>query len=235
MKVKGPLVTLGVGGVLAAALLIANVALSQAQGETRTQQVAAVAAPSAAASASTSPSASASPAASPAANPVALTQATYAGKVRGGGSLSVVLKGSGAIAYLCDGKNEAWLWGTTDGTAVMLKNRDGGTLTGTRGGGKLTGSITVGGTTWSFALPSGKKPSGVYRSTATVRGAKVVAGWVVLPDGSQVGAWTADGGTVTPAPPLDLAGDDAGGLSGGATVDGAPVTATAVDPTTTAF
>jgi hypothetical protein len=48
----------------------------------------------------------------------------------------------------------------------------------------------------------------------------------VLPDGRQVGAWTADGGTPATAGPIDL-------TSGTATVDGAALTAAAVDPATT--
>jgi hypothetical protein len=230
MKPKGPLVTLAAGAVLAAGLLIANFSFSKAERDATTAAAAsvAVAAPSPSASASASPSGSASASASASASvapAVSTTPVTYAGTVNGGGSLSVVLKGTSAIAYLCDGHNEAWLWGSVDGASVQLKNAKGDTLTATRGGGRLTGSITVHGRRWTFALPTVKKPSGVYRATAKVRGATVVAGWVVLPDGSQVGAWTADGGTVTPAQPIELD-------TGATTVDGASMTAAPADPET---
>jgi hypothetical protein len=231
MKPKGPLVTLAAGAVLAAGLLIANFSFSQAEQDAATT-TAASSAP--AVSPSVSPPASPSPS-SPAASPpaVATTAAvspaapvTSAGRVNGGGSLSVVVKGATAVAYLCDGRNEAWLRGSVNGSALSLNNAKGDTLTATRGGGKLTGSVTVQGTTWTFTLPTVKKPSGLYRATAKVRGATIVAGWVVLPDGSQAGAWTADGGSVTPAPPIDLG-------SGATTVDGAPMTAAPLDPGTT--
>lgn len=225
MKLKGPLVTLAAGGVVAAGLLITNVSLSQRQSQNAASASVAVAAtPSAPPSVTASPSATAS--ASGAAAQVTTGTVTYAGKVDGGGSLSVVVKGAGAVAYLCDGRHEAWLWGQAAGSSLTLRNKAGDTLTGTRGGGRLTGSLigslTVHGTTWTFTLPTVRKPSGLYRATATVRGAKVVAGWVVLPDGSQVGAWTAGGADVRPAPPLDLAG-------GTATVDGVRLVASEPD------
>jgi hypothetical protein len=231
MKLNGPIVTLLAGVVVGAGLLVANLTLTGTD-DTATQVAAsAAAAASASVSASVSPGASASASPSPsAAAPVAAVAAgavaTYAGHVYDGavkgGSLSVVIKGDTAIAYLCDGKIEAWLWGTASGNTLALKNKDGATLTATRGGGKVTGSITVGGKTWTFALPAVKKPSGLYRSTAKIRGATVVSGWVVLPDGTQVGM-SSNGSTEVPAPPIDLA-------TGQVTIDGTPVTATEADP-----
>jgi serine/threonine-protein kinase len=111
---------------------------------------------------------------------------------------------------------------------VALKNRSGDRLTGTRDGGLITGSLTVQGHSWTFSLPSVAKPSGLYRATAKVRGATVVAGWVVLPDGTQVGAWSRDGRDVAPAPAVDLA-------TGQVIVDGAALTATPPDPAATTF
>ncbi|HEX2804782.1 MAG TPA: hypothetical protein VHN80_01260, partial [Kineosporiaceae bacterium] len=162
MKLNGPIVTLLAGVVVGAGLLVANVTLT---GNDDAAKVAAPAA-SAAASTSASPAASASPSvAVKVSAPAAVgTVATYAGHVYNGnvkgGSLSVVIKGDTAIAYLCDGKIEAWLWGKVSGTSLSLKNKDGATLVATRGGGKVTGRITAAGGTWTFALPSVKKPSG---------------------------------------------------------------------------
>ncbi len=47
-------------------------------------------------------------------------------------------------------------------------------------------------------------PSGLYRASAQVRQAKVVGGWIVLPNGSQVGVVDVAGEPTT-APPLDTA------------------------------
>jgi hypothetical protein len=234
MKLNGPIVTLLAGVVVGAGLLVANDTLT-GNDDTATQvaATAAAGAGSASASASTSPPVPASPSASASASAGASVAAvsagvvaTYAGHVYDGatkgGSLSVVIKGDTAIAYLCDGKIEAWLWGTASGNSLSLKNKDGATLTATRGGGKVTGTISAAGGSWTFALPAVKKPSGLYRSTAKIRGATVVSGWVVLPDGTQVGM-SSNGSTEVPAPPIDLG-------TGRVTIDGTQVTATEADP-----
>jgi serine/threonine-protein kinase len=52
------------------------------------------------------------------------------------------------------------------------------------------------------------KPSGLYRAIAIVRGAKIKAGWIVLPDGSQVGSLEPNTNAAAPsatrAPMLDV-------------------------------
>jgi hypothetical protein len=225
MKLNGPIVTLLAGVVVGAGLLVANLTLT---GNSDTANPVAASAPAASASVSPTPSVSASPAAAikVSAPSSAAAVATYAGHVYNGnvkgGSLSIVIKGDTAIAYLCDGKIEAWLWGKVSGTSLSLKNKDGATLVATRGGGKVTGRITAAGGTWTFALPSVKKPSGLYRSTAKIRGANVVTGWVVLPDGSQVGM-SRSGAAASPAPPIDLG-------TGQVTIQGMQVTAGLADP-----
>jgi serine/threonine-protein kinase len=65
------------------------------------------------------------------------------------------------------------------------------------------------------------KPSALYKAAAKVRNAEVKGGWIVLPDGRQVGVLKVDG-TARPAPPLNTAG-------GVAVVDGSTVTATPID------
>jgi len=70
------------------------------------------------------------------------------------------------------------------------------------------------------AEPTAKKPAGLYRATPTVRGKASKVGWIVQPDGSQVGLLTTDG-TSAEAPALDPA-------AGTASVDGTPVTAEAI-------
>jgi hypothetical protein len=52
------------------------------------------------------------------------------------------------------------------------------------------------------------KPSGLYQSIETVRGATVKAGWIVLANGTQVGSLEPDSTSATPsartAPKLDI-------------------------------
>ncbi len=227
MKLKSPIVVLVAGAALAAGLIAANMSASDADGESVAASVPAPSAPITSPTPSPSASPSASQSASPSASPVQVTPpvaavATYAGKVTGAGSLSIVVKATSVIAYLCDGKNESWLGGTVDGNTLTARNKAGDTLTGTRGGGKVVGSITVDGTTWTYSTPLVKKPSGLYRATAEIRGATVVGGWIVLPDGTQVGVLRRDE-AAEPAPAIDPA-------NGAVTIDGTLVTATEPDP-----
>jgi len=245
MKLKGPIVTLGVGAVLAAALLVANVSLSHRDADAVAPAAATSSAPPASttsasttstsatttsatttsATSSTSVASGSTTATGSAVAPTATAtgKVTYAGEVKGGGSLAVAVSGDTAVAYFCDGRTEAWLWGSAAGGVLDLKDKAGDTLTGTATGERLTGTLTTGGRSRPVDLKPVHKPSGLYRATADVRGAKVVGGWVVLPDGSQVGAWTADGGAPRPAPALDLA-------TGSVVLDGVRLTAAAPDP-----
>jgi serine/threonine-protein kinase len=220
MKLKSPIVLLVAGAALAAGLLGANLGSSDAG-----DAVTAASSPPAQSPSGPPPSASAPASAAPVAPP-AIAVATYAGTVNGGGSLAVVVKGSRAVAYLCDGRNESWLSGTADGSDVTARNTTNDTLSATRGAGRLTGSLTVNGRSWTFALPTVKKPSGLYRATAQIRGAEVVGGWVVLPDGRQVGVLRRGGTTTGPAPAIDP-------VTGAVTVDGTRITASAPDPAVT--
>jgi serine/threonine-protein kinase len=51
-------------------------------------------------------------------------------------------------------------------------------------------------------VPRVSAPSGLYRAAARLRNAEIKGGWIVLPDGSQVGVLTRDG-VPGPAPSLD--------------------------------
>jgi hypothetical protein len=150
-------------------------------------------------------------------------RAAYAGQVDDGtASVAIAIRDGGAIAYLCDGNRlEAWLLGTALGGNLNLTGPRNASLTGTYDKNSVTGLITAGGRTWTLQIRVAKKPSGLYRSTAQVRGARVVTGWIVLPGGRQVGMSNA-GGVETPAPPLDLANRTA-------TVSGVQVTAMEID------
>lgn len=151
--------------------------------------------------------------------PEAPARADYAGRVTGGGaSVAVSVRDGHAIAYLCDGKKvEAWLQGATTGGKLDLKGAKNASLTGSFDAASVTGSVTAGGKTWQFTAPTARKPAGLYRATPKVKGKASKVGWIVQPDGSQVGILTTDEDSAA-APALDAA-------TGSATVDGAPVAA----------
>jgi len=200
-KIRTPIVTVLVVAALAVILLVIN--QSQNPGVDTAAGPPAAAPPVAAA-----PPAPAS--AEPAAPP---TEAVYTGHTQGPRiAVAVAVEGDKAAGYLCDGgKVEAWLQGTRSGDTVQMQSKNGAyRLTGTVTDGKVDGDVVLAsGRSYPFSTTVAGPPAGLYeqRASATDR-----TGWIVLPDGSQVGARTQDGVT-TPAPPLDAA-------SGTATVDG---------------
>jgi serine/threonine-protein kinase len=174
--------------------------------------------------------AAASPTAAPAPAPPASPdkfRAAYAGQVDDRtASVAIAIRDGGAIAYLCDGKRlEAWLLGTALGGKLNLTGPGNASLTGTYDKNSVTGLVTAGGRTWTLKIRVAKKPSGLYRSTAQVRGARIVTGWIMLSDGQQVGMSNADG-VETPAPFLDVANRTAA-------INGVQVTAMEIDGTST--
>jgi len=136
--------------------------------------------------------------------PAAPRKADYAGRVKGnGGLIAISLRDGKAIGYFCDGKTEAWFKGPASGTDLELEGFGGATVKAALGGGKAEGQVAVGGKKWSFVAPVAVKPSGLYRASAIVRGAKIRAGWIVLkrPQGgfTQVGtAFEGDRQVTTP-------------------------------------
>jgi len=69
-------------------------------------------------------------------------------------------------------------------------------------------SVIVDGVSHVFSIIAVHKPSGLYQSIETVRGATVKAGWIVLANGTQVGSLEPDSTSATPsaqtAPKLDI-------------------------------
>ncbi|MGN9841923.1 hypothetical protein ACTMTI_27730 [Nonomuraea sp. H19] len=150
------------------------------------------------------PEPSSTPAAEPSTTPAAAEPSTtpaakdvrvdYAGRVPGTrGLLAISIRDAKAIGYFCDGKTEAWFQGTAADGEVSLEGFGGATVTAALAGGKATGELSIGADRWDFTLATVRKPSGLYRATALIRGAKLRAGWIYLPDGSRVGAATLDG------------------------------------------
>src|SRR4051794_32468891 len=212
MKHPGPLFTLLAGVVLAGGIGIVNLA-------TGTGVAPVAGAANAAASTTAQPSKTSEAPKTEAPQTEAPARADYAGRVTGGGaSVAVSVRDGHAIAYLCDGKKvEAWLQGATAGGKLDLKGDKNASLTGSFDATAVTGTVTALGRTWQFTAPTAKKPAGLYRAAPKVKGKRGKVGWIVQPDGSQVGILTTDEDS-TPAPVLDPA-------AGTAPVDGARVTA----------
>lgn len=152
-------------------------------------------------------------------------EVVYAGEDTGGAmAIAVAVKGGEASAYLCDGAAvESWLRGTAADGKVELTSKDGTTklsagLTGT----DLAGTLSIAGQPeLDFSIPVAAPPAGLYRG----EDGQTTVGWIILPDGTQVGIASSPAGD-RPAPPLDPA-------KGSATVGGATVTAEKVAGDTT--
>ncbi|MGW6910877.1 hypothetical protein [Streptomyces sp. NPDC054940] len=214
MKRPGPLLTLLAGLLVGAFLLALNVT-------TGTKNASSSSSPSS----SPSPS-SPTPKSSPSPSKVPVPNAGYAGRTDDDSSaVAVTLRDGRAIAYFCDGRaKESWLKGDVkdDGT-MRLTGKDGSVLNGTlREGKQIRGTVDIDGGHYAFTADRTKKPSGLYRATTTVRGAEIDGGWIVLPDGRQVGVLSRDG-KPSPAPRIDPE-------TGVVTVDGQQLTARPAAP-----
>jgi hypothetical protein len=216
MRRMGPYVTLSAGLAVAAVLIVLSTTASRkADSAAATAAGAADVAPAAAATTAPPPPTEAppvvetSPPPPPPTSkaPVRNVQATYAGKVVGGGAtIAISIKNGVAIAYLCDGKRtEAWLQGTAVDGKLELSNGKGATLVGTYANGVATGTLTAGGQQWTFSVRVVTAPSGLYRASANVRNARVVGGWICVQGQGCVGTYTIDGENTSPGPALDQA------------------------------
>ena len=210
---KGPLLTLLVGVVVAGVLLVLSMNAASKRDAANN-----------AANTGDNPAAATSAAAPTSAPPTtaANLKATFAGKVDGGAATVAIAVNKGkAIAYLCDGNvTEAWLSGTATDGKLKLTGPN-GSLNGTFTDGRVTGDVKASKKSWHFTAGVVKPPSGLYRSAADVRNAKVVGGWIVLADGTQVGITSVDGAPKS-AQPLNTD-------SLTSTVDGTALTAAPVD------
>jgi len=203
MKIKTPYITLLTGAALGAVLLVASMLATP---KAPASPVAA-ATPAAPATAQSSP-ASPTPTATAVANvPV---RANYAGEVNGGGaSVAISIHHGQAIAYVCNGSViEAWLKGTASGGHLTMTGKGHARLSATYRTKRAVGHVTAHGIRYTFSAPAVHKPSGLYRAIAIVRGAKIKAGWIVLPDGTQVGSLESHPDAAAPsatrAPMLDV-------------------------------
>ncbi|GAA4565503.1 hypothetical protein [Planotetraspora kaengkrachanensis] len=200
MSRLGPFYTLAAGAVVAVALGAASLKAAPTFQQVGAQDTnAAAAAPAESPPApSQEPSQQPTGEATEAPDPTP-RKADYAGVVQGnGGLVAIAVRDGKAVAYFCDGRIEAWLKGTAENGTVTLEGKD-ALITAALGGGKAQGRLQVGDAKWRFTAPLVKKPSGLYRASAAVRGAKIVGGWIVLPNGQEVGR-VQIGGSGEPAP-----------------------------------
>jgi hypothetical protein len=124
----------------------------------------------------------------------------YAGRTEDdSAAIAVAVLGDKAAAYLCDGRSvEAWLSGKVVGDEISLTGKNGAALEAKLVHGALEGKIELADEELPFLINEAEPPAGLYRA----RGAKTTIGWIVLPDGSQVGIQTT-GEESAPAPKLD--------------------------------
>jgi serine/threonine-protein kinase len=221
MRRNTPLITLLTGAVLGIILLIASMLATPAK--TPAGYSAAASQTSATPSAAVqSSSAAASPTPTAAASAHGPTRADYAGRVKGDphASVAISIHGSQAIAYVCNGSAvEAWLKGTAVGGRLVMTGKAGAQLSANYNSRRAFGDVSAHGIRYNFSVYTVHKPSGLYQAIANVRGAKIKAGWIVLPDGTQVGSLEPDADSAAPsatqAPALDVA---AGTAQDGSTV-----------------
>ncbi|MFD9002946.1 hypothetical protein ACFV0T_18520 [Streptomyces sp. NPDC059582] len=218
MKRPGPLFTLLAGLLLGLFLLSLNATTGARNPSSANQREAPA---PAAAETGLSPSPTPSPSASPSPSRTPVPDASYAGRTDDDtAAVAVTVRDGRAIAYFCDGHDkESWLKGDVqdDGT-LRLTGGHGARLDGTLAENRrIRGTVDIDGGHYAFTADRARKPSGLYRATATVRGARVDGGWIVLPDGRQVGVLTRDGAPGA-APAIDPE-------TGAVTVDGQQLTA----------
>jgi serine/threonine-protein kinase len=221
MARNGPLYTLLSGGLLGVGLLVAAMVATPDETAADEEPLAEATETQAAETPDPTLEPTPEPTTEPAPPPTeteAAQAVTYVGYVDGGGaSVAVIVTGDEAIAYLCDGNAvEAWLDGNAvDGQLELTGER--GSLTGDFDDLQASGQATADDQSWTFTIEVVEPPEGLYRFADTIAGeAEVVGGWIVLPDGTQVGALNVDGQT-QPAPALDVENEQA-------TVNGTVVT-----------
>lgn len=222
MKRPGPLLTLLAGLLLAVFMLTLNATTGTKNASSSSPEATPSATPQASPPPTSAPSSSSPPPPSKSAPP----NADYAGRTDDNSSaVAVSLRGGKAIAYFCDGRSkESWLKGDVEDDGTMkLTGKHGATLNGMlKDGRSIRGTVDLGGQRYAFTADKAVKPSGLYRATATVRGAKLDGGWIVLPGGKQVGILDRDGKPAA-APTIDP-------RTGTVTVDGQTLTASPVTP-----
>lgn len=197
MKRSGPLYTL-LGGLLVALFMLSLNATTGTGNSSYGEDSPGAASPaptSAPTSATpTEDSPSPSPTKSPSKRPPGKSE--YAGRTADdAAAISISIRDDKAIAYYCNGRDaESWLKGDVeDDGSMRLTGKNGAKLDGTLADNAVRGKVEVNEQPRDFTAARAKPPSGLYRATTEVRGAEIDGGWIVLPDGQQVGILKEDG------------------------------------------
>jgi serine/threonine-protein kinase len=152
-------------------------------------------------------------------------ETVYAGRTADDtAAVSISVRDKKAVAYYCDGRTrESWLKGDVkDDGSMSLTGSNGAKLEATTRNGKVEGEVEITDRKQNFSAAKAVKPSGLYRATNEVRGARIDGGWIVLQDGRQVGVFTRDG-KPSAAPRIDPA-------TGAVVIDNARLIARPVTP-----
>jgi hypothetical protein len=151
----------------------------------------------------------------------------YAGRtVDRRASVAIAVLNGRSAAYFCDGRAvEAWFTGTAANGRIALRSKKGDTIEARLKGADVTGEVRIGARAFRFTVGKAEPPAGLYRGRASVNGRTTTIGWIVLPDGTQVGI-SSDATSAEPAPQLNPS-------EGGVTVDGTRIDASPVSGATT--
>lgn len=219
MRRFAPLLTLLAVLVLGGALLALNVLGDPGNKNAQPSAAPAAAGPTVATVAAAPPTTAPPPVK---AAPPVVAQKAYAGRSSGNEvTVAIAVKDGRAVGYICDGKKiEAWLEGTLTGDTLSLSGKT-SSLTGTLDDKATFGTITVDGKEWPFSAKGVVSPAGLYEGRGTLAGVATRVGWIVEDNGNVTGVKSANG-TREPAPPLNPADP------GATTIDGTPVTVTAL-------
>ena len=137
-------------------------------------------------------------------------------------SVAIAVLNGRAAAYFCDGRSvESWFTGTATNGLLVLRSKRNDTVRARLAGRDITGEVRIGGRRFTFSIDQAGAPAGIYRGKASASGSAAKIGWIVLPDGSQVGI-ASTGTAKQPAPRLNPANPSVS--FAGTTIRATPVT-----------
>jgi serine/threonine-protein kinase len=142
-------------------------------------------------------------------------------------SVAIAIKGTAAVAYLCDGSNvEAWLRGTAIDGKLKLSGEQSSSLTAVGKADTVSGTLRTAIGTWPFQAQIATGPAGLYRANATLKGVQQRLSWIVKQNGTQTGVVSDASGKTQAAPALDVTSLST--QDGGTTVTATKITGDAV-------
>ncbi len=123
---------------------------------------------------------------------------TFVGKVSGSDAyVAVVAAGKEVLAFVCDGDRlvkrrgtmAEWFAGPRSGNRLELVSENGARLEASLGARRAAGKVTPAkGATLTFEARPATGDAGLYRAQGLIEGRDVLAGWIVLGDGTFHGS-----------------------------------------------